>query len=391
MKEFSGKWILVAPFVFGAGSMLFVGSGSLQSAVFSACVILWGIASIAFYERRRSLETSRIVSSKEIELSAAKREESESYLRGFTTLGVSVPPVWERQIETARRQTEQAVVKLTSRFSGIVERLDEAASASNASADSVEGTLLAVFDRSEASLHSVISSLQGALRNRDILLKEVGSLVQYIDQLKSMAIAVAGIADQTNLLALNAAIEAARAGEAGRGFAIVADEVRKLSNQSGESAKSITEKINIISRAITQAFNSAAESAEREAASVDLSEEAIRHVLTEFRGVTEKLAASAGILRSASEGIKVEVAESIVQLQFQDRVSQILSHVRDSIASFPESLKESEMMFRESGKLQPIDAGKILAELEKSYATKEEQMNHGKESSQSSDDEITFF
>ncbi len=60
---------------------------------------------------------------------------------------------------------------------------------------------------------------------------------------------ITDIASQTNLLALNAAIEAARAGEAGRGFAVVAEEIGLLANQSAESAGTINNMLNELSKA----------------------------------------------------------------------------------------------------------------------------------------------
>lgn len=396
-KHSLGGWLYGSlPVAVGAGATLFAGGASWLSLGLAAGVAVVGVVGSVGLAGMRRRELSRQLALQEEVMQAECRASAESYLAGLEHFAQTVVPVWEKQIETGRSQSEHAVVELMQKFSGIVAKLDEAVAASNfsvASVESGEQGLVAVFAKSERSMQSVVASMQAALRNKDTLLHDVGHLVQFIDQLKEMASAVAKIADQTNLLALNAAIEAARAGEAGRGFAVVADEVRKLSGLSGETGRKISDKIELINRAITTAFESAEQFTEQDKHSVSASEIAIHGVLEDFRQVTGGLVQSAGILRNASAGIQQEVEESLVQLQFQDRTSQILCHVRDSVASFPGKLRESEIRFKESGSLQALDASSVLADLERTYATSEEQSNHGKGKSaqQQQDDEITFF
>ncbi|HHY21016.1 MAG TPA: hypothetical protein GX525_03850, partial [Bacilli bacterium] len=69
------------------------------------------------------------------------------------------------------------------------------------------------------------------------------NLKQHSKEVNEIITFISAITEQTNLLALNAAIEAARAGQSGHGFGVVANEVRKLAEQSGASAKRISEKI----------------------------------------------------------------------------------------------------------------------------------------------------
>ena len=89
--------------------------------------------------------------------------------------------------------------------------------------------------------------------------KEINTVSELSNSLKSANSLIADIADKTSLLSMNAAIEAAHAGDAGKGFAVVADEIRKLSESTASQSKGITENLNLIISAISTAVASSIE------------------------------------------------------------------------------------------------------------------------------------
>lgn len=72
---------------------------------------------------------------------------------------------------------ESAVSSLVERFSNIVDRLDQAMSASSAATQSVEGGsgLVAVFAASEKELGAVVASLEAAINSKASMLKKFRS------------------------------------------------------------------------------------------------------------------------------------------------------------------------------------------------------------------------
>lgn len=92
-------------------------------------------------------------------------------------------------------------------------------------------------------LSSKILDIQRSVNECAVIIKNLDRKSEKIGEIIG---AIKNIANQTNLLALNAAIEAARAGEHGKGFAVVANEVKTLADESGNSAKMITELIKEI-------------------------------------------------------------------------------------------------------------------------------------------------
>jgi methyl-accepting chemotaxis protein len=311
------------------------------------------------------------------------------YLASRRAFGADVADVWTSHIDASRDQMEAAVVALVERFSGIVTRLGQALEASG-SARNGDG-IVEAFAASEQELRSLLDMLAGAAASKQQMLRKIEGLQEVTAHLQKMAADVASIAWQTNLLALNAAIEAARAGEAGRGFAVVATEVRMLSNRSADAGRHIAEQVGRISAAIDATCRAAGESMRDEERAVQASEHKIGNVLGSLRGVTDALVQSSDLLQRESTGIQAEVAEALVQLQFQDRVSQILAHVRQNIARLPGWLDEQAQ--DAGGSPPPLDARSLLAELESTYAMAEERQLHksDRKPAPQQAEEITFF
>jgi len=316
---------------------------------------------------------------------------ADGYLASRQQFGEQVAGVWASHIDASRTQMETAVVALVERFSSIVMKLEQALAASGAARSHEGGSVVEVFAASEKELRSLLDMLAGAAASKQQMLQKIEGLQQITEQLQKMAADVASIAWQTNLLALNAAIEAARAGEAGRGFAVVATEVRMLSNRSADAGKHIAQQVSQISAAIGTTCQAAGESIREETRAAQASEAMIGKVLSSFRGVTDALVQSSDLLQRESAGIQSEVGDALVQLQFQDRVSQILSHVQQNIARLPSYLDEHAR--HATGSLPPLDARALLAELESTYAMAEERALHQNNAlpAPQQAEEITFF
>jgi len=298
---------------------------------------------------------------------------------------LSLLPIWSRQIETSRSQTEQAIVALSEKFSEIVRRIDAALN-TNGEGPSLTDVAAETL-RSKSDLAEVVDALRAIQHSRNQLGAQIRGLVAYTDELHKMAAEVDLIGFRTNMLSLNAAIEAAHAGESGKGFAVVAQEVRSLSNAARDMSKQITKKVGLINESLQQIGTTNEEVAARDDLAVQSSDERIRAVLTRFEVSTAALSNSADRSRRESAAIKDEICESLVQLQFQDRVSQILSNV----------MRSMDEVGRDGAQATTIEesmaqARKHAERMQSGYATKEQQLNHqGIQTTAIEHSAVTFF
>jgi methyl-accepting chemotaxis protein len=319
---------------------------------------------------------------------------------GLDQLCRGVLPIWSGEVEIARKQTETAINDLAMRFGNLSQRLAAAVSASQADSGANGGSgqgVVALLKHSETNLNSIMSSLRSTLKDKESLLQEVHALSRFTGELKDMAQNVGSIAHQTNLLAINAAIEAARAGEVGRGFAVVASEVRKLSQLSAETGKKITDTVDTVNKAIAHTLKISSQFAKQDAEMTKHSEHIIEDVLGQFHSTATGLNDAAEVMRNESQLIQAEISDVLVALQFQDRISQVLAHVRGDLDKLSQTLDDAEQQLAQGVHPAPLDSAAWLAALTSTYTMPEQYTVQGGEqpaaqsAAPSSSTEITFF
>jgi methyl-accepting chemotaxis protein len=311
----------------------------------------------------------------------------EAYLDSLTEFSTTVTPVWSAHVESSRRQMETAVGELVEKFAGIVNLLDTALSSSRSA---FAGGHTEVFETSREQLGEVVTSLDHALEMKRRSLDGMRVLTGLNDEMKAMTAEVTRIASQTHLLALNASIEAERVGTAGSAFGVVALEVRQLADLSANTGQRIGQKAEEVSDAITQAFSAAEVDAKHEETMVADAGERVRSVLDDLLGLVNGLRDASEDLGEAAGDIKDQIAQSLVQFQFQDRIGQTLEHLRDNIDLFAVALERS--LQGGPRQLERLDSHELLETLKRTYTMAEEHLVHGSGAPvETSESEITFF
>lgn len=354
-------------------SLLAAVSYWLFPAAATAVVVIWLLANILI-----SASLLKDTAAAEQEFNAL-REQVQNYkdqaVQEQTTdvnedkIWQSVVPLWQRHIGSCRSISEAAINELSDRFGNLVSMIVDARNAS-VSIDGADDSYNVELEADQKNLAALFDKLKAYDATTDELFHQIESLRNFTNDLDQMAFAVADIAQQTNMLALNAAIEAARAGDAGRGFAVVAQEVRDLSAQSGGTGEKIAEKINEVKQVMSGILQSASLTKDQEGKTLDESQAYISEVIEHMKNHAERVQIEGEQLLASNQEIQMQIEQVLVELQFQDRISQILSQVSNSMDSL------TQKMLQKDQPLTPADVDDLLAQMKTSYTTTEEHLQH---------------
>ena len=178
---------------------------------------------------------------------------------------------------------------------------------------------------------------QGA-QAMDRAVQSVEAIQQGARRMTEIIGVIDSIAFQTNILALNAAVEAARAGEQGRGFAVVAAEVRTLAQRSGDAAREIR---SLIGASVSQV--------ETSAGLIRSAGEGISSMASGIRSVAASMSEISGSSTEQSTGLR-EVSVAVQQLdQITQHNAQMVGHAvqqAEALQSRASTLSRAVSAFR---------------------------------------------
>ncbi|MEH6347321.1 MAG: methyl-accepting chemotaxis protein [Bermanella sp.] len=336
--------------------------GTSLAQIMALGLILFEFA-LGFSKKKLYRQSMEKVADSESRLSQLMASQAIDQTSGqsLSLIGKNNMPIWAHQISDCIKISTAEMESLTLGFAGIVGDLHAIVSGDT---DHDEISISEIKQR----LHSISAALEKLVKIHNESQQQVAELTVFTSKLEEMARDVGSIAEQTNLLALNAAIEAARAGETGRGFSVVADEVRNLANRSGEIATAIIDNVVKVNQQFSIMETKASSSAELERTLMEEAAKNIEVVISQHEATKAQRDAGAENLTRLSSGISKDIEASLVSMQFQDRVSQVLGHVQDNMTTL------SEMI----GNQEELDIEGFLENMANEYTTTSEREAHSK-------------
>lgn len=255
-------------------------------------------------------------------------------------LCISVLPLWADQIDAAKTLTNSSIEELSQKFSGLSQSIRTVTS-SNQSENNDQ--LIELLNASQQQLATVISLLKTSIDEKQSMLQAVSTLSGYTKELIDMADIVTRISKETGMVAVNAAIEAARVGERGRGFAVVADAVKRLSSDAGRTGSHISETVNRVSDAIKNLSQVSKEFQVKDAKTLIEAEQIVNEVVDKFGNTANQVVLSSQEMLNESRHVAEEIDQVLYSLQFQDRVSQMLTHVQQDVTKLNTRVIENDI------------------------------------------------
>ena len=245
----------------------------------------------------------------------------------------NVLEVLERQLTDVSQDVESSVAGVCKGFQGMATRAQAAVNAASESLgsgvkDDIGKDLISEMQK---VLTSLIENVRASSDFTQTVSGKLLGLETRLAAIEDTLGAVEALANKAKLVALNGQIEAARLGPAGQAFAVVAKETKTLSTHAAQTSDSIRNLVGELSQEVKVT------SAEiRKRTEVDLrrfaeSESQATQMLNDIDVSHKRIMQSLNTTSQISGELRGDISKAVMSMQFQDRVSQCIAHVVETM------------------------------------------------------------
>lgn len=249
----------------------------------------------------------------------------------LVTIG-KVLALMERQLSEVSKDVEESVVGVCNGFQGMVKRAQEAvATASDSVGASVSADGTDLISEMQDVLGVLIERIQNSCDFSLTVCERLSQLESRLEDIETTLTDIEELASRARLVALNGQIEAARLGDAGQAFRVVAQETKDLSGNAGDTSTAIRELIGTL---VGEIKKTSAELKSRSAVDLETFQDSQQQAVKLLKDIFEShrhITASLNKTGAISHELSREIGSAVMSMQFQDRVSQRIAHVTETL------------------------------------------------------------
>ncbi len=373
------------PVILGVAVVGWQGEVTLYSVFVSLLLVLCGMSAGLFLWHRHINELAQ-TDSRWLQDENSKIDAVATYTDELERLLLTISPILSQHIMVSREHTEQEIVSLTSRFACMVNELQHIVDSADNTLDGQHYHLDSVINSSRELLQPVLESLKQIHRVEHDVVNELQKLSGHMGGLDFSATEVRNLTGQINSLALRAANAASLAGEQGQSFTVIVDDMRKLADDSLHIDQRLDNTVTDIIAAVTAALSLSESSTYIDDSTLFQAEVNINQALSHLSQALTHYRDDIEALRNNAEQIRGEINNVLVALQFQDRVSQILTQVENNLLNLQKTIEEIQQQGRNrDGNMLRVD--EAVEHIEENYKSVSAPSDHAQDDSE----DLTFF